>query len=99
MLRTSIYRRIAATLILLAAVMMVIVTAGTINPTEAYAQGVVRDIRVVGSKRIEPETVKNYLTFQAGQHYDPMKADESLRALFATGLFQDVASTARARAS
>ena len=77
-------------LILLAAVMTVTVTAGTINPTEAFAQGAIRDIRVVGSKRIEPETVKNYLTFQAGQSFDAMKADESLRALFATGLFQDV---------
>jgi len=71
--------------------MTVTITAGTIHSTEAFAQGaVIRDIRVVGNKRIEPETVKTYLTFTAGQRYDPYKADESLRALFATGLFQDV---------
>jgi outer membrane protein insertion porin family len=72
--------------------MAVTITAGTINSTEVFAQsgGVIRDIRVAGNKRIEPETVKSYLTFTAGQRYDPYKADESLRALFATGLFQDV---------
>ena len=91
MLRTSITRRVQAALVILAAVMTVTITVGTIHSTEAFAQGaVVRDIRVVGNKRIEPETVKSYLTFTAGQRYDSFKADEALRALFATGLFQDV---------
>jgi outer membrane protein insertion porin family len=59
---------------------------------KAYAQSgaVVRQIRVVGSKRIEPETVKSYLTFNEGQRYDNAKADESLKALIATGLFENV---------
>jgi outer membrane protein insertion porin family len=72
--------------------MTVTIAAGTLNSTEVFAQGVgvIRDVRVVGNKRIESETVKSYLTFTAGQRYDPYKADESLRALFATGLFQDV---------
>ncbi len=92
MLRTSIIRRVHAALVVLAAVMAVTVTASAIHSTEVFAQGggVIRDIRVVGNRRIEPETVKSYLTFTAGQRYDTYKADESLRALFATGLFQDV---------
>ena len=91
MLRTSISRRVQAALILFAAVITVTITVGTIHSTVAFAQGaVIRDIRVVGNKRIEPETVKSYLTFTAGQRYDAYRADESLRALFATGLFQDV---------
>ncbi len=92
MLRTSISRRVQAALVLIAAVITVTITVGTIHSTVAFAQGgaVIRDIRVVGNKRIEPETVKSYLTFTAGQRYDAYKADESLRALFATGLFQDV---------
>ncbi len=59
---------------------------------KAYAQSgpVVRQIRIVGSKRIEPETVKSYLTFSEGQRYDSYKADESLKALIATGLFENV---------
>jgi len=56
----------------------------------AYAQGVIQDIRVEGNKRVEPETVRSYLTFSTGDAYDPAKVDESLKALFATGLFQDV---------
>lgn len=58
----------------------------------AYAQSgpVVRQIRVVGGKRIEPEAVKSYLTFSEGQRYDGYKADESLKALVNTGLFENV---------
>jgi len=59
---------------------------------KAYAQSgaAIRQIRVIGSKRIEPETVKSYLTFSEGQRYDSYKADESLKALIATGLFANV---------
>ena len=60
--------------------------------SEAHAQSgpAVRQIRVVGNKRIEPETVKSYLTFSEGQRYDGYKADESLKALVNTGLFENV---------
>src|SRR5208337_3994619 len=73
-------------------VMTVTVTAVTVQSTETFAQSgpVIREIRVVGNSRIEPEAVRSYLTFTVGQHYDGYKADESLRALFGTGLFQDV---------
>jgi outer membrane protein insertion porin family len=91
MLRTSIIGRVHVALTILAAVMTVTVIAATIQSTEVFAQGGgIRDIRVVGNRRIEPETVRSYLTFTAGQRYDSYKADESLRALFGTGLFQDV---------
>jgi outer membrane protein insertion porin family len=56
----------------------------------AHAQGVIQTIRVEGSKRVEPETVRSYLTFSTGDPYDPAQIDESLKTLFATGLFQDV---------
>jgi len=58
----------------------------------ARAEGgaVIGQIRVTGNQRIEAETVKHYLTFKAGEHYDSGKADESVKALFATGLFRDV---------
>src|SRR3546814_7821511 len=53
--------------------------------------GVVRGIRVEGTQRVDPQTVRSYLTIQEG---DPLTAgalDESLKALFATGYFADVA--------
>ncbi len=59
--------------------------------TPAAAQGaVVRDIRVTGNRRVEPETVRSYLQFSVGDAYDASKVDRSLRSLFATGLFSDV---------
>ncbi len=92
MLRKSIFRRVQAALTILAAVLTVTVTAATVQPMKAFAQNgtVIRDIQVTGNSRIEPETVRTYLKFKVGERYDGYKADESLRALFGTGLFQDV---------
>ncbi len=50
----------------------------------------IRDIRVTGNRRVEPETVRSYLQFTVGDAYDAGKVDRSLKALFATGLFSDV---------
>ena len=50
----------------------------------------VREIRITGNRRVEPETVRSYLAFSTGDVYDAAKADKSLRDLFATGLFADV---------
>lgn len=58
---------------------------------EAAAQsGTIRSVKVSGNKRVEPETVRSYLEFGAGDRYDPILIDNSLKALFATGLFSDV---------
>ena len=54
------------------------------------AGGVVREIRIEGSQRIEPETLRSYLTIHLNDPFDPEKMDESLKALYATGLFADV---------
>ncbi|MGQ0672467.1 MAG: outer membrane protein assembly factor BamA [Hyphomicrobium sp.] len=55
----------------------------------AHAQ-VVRDISVEGNRRVEPETVRSYLQFSVGDAYEGGKVDRSIKALFSTGLFQDV---------
>ncbi|MFN0218901.1 MAG: outer membrane protein assembly factor BamA [Hyphomicrobium sp.] len=57
----------------------------------ALAQGVIKDIQVTGNRRVEPETVRSYLQFGVGEAYSPGKVDASIKALFATGLFADVA--------
>jgi outer membrane protein insertion porin family len=59
--------------------------------TAALAQGVVRSIEVEGNRRVEADTVRSYLQFNVGDAYDAGKVDGSLKALFATGLFADVA--------
>jgi outer membrane protein insertion porin family len=71
------------------------VIISTYEPTfvvsSALAQAaVVRDIKVVGNRRVEPETVRSYLQFSVGGAYDAGKVDRSIKALFATGLFSDV---------
>jgi len=60
------------------------------SPAQAQSAGAIRDIRVTGNRRVEPETVRSYLKFTVGDAYDPAKIDQSLKALFATGLFADV---------
>jgi outer membrane protein insertion porin family len=61
-------------------------------PPQAHAQSrpIIREIRVSGVQRVDAGTVEHYLTLKPGQRYDPAKADESVKALFATGLFRDV---------
>jgi len=60
-------------------------------PASAQAQGgTVREIRVVGNRRVEPETVRSYLQFSVGDAYDAGNVDRSIKALFSTGLFADV---------
>jgi len=63
--------------------------AGT-QVAQVFSGGTIRDIRVEGTQRIEPSTVRSYLTVQPGDRFDPAKIDESLKALFATGLFADI---------
>ena len=51
----------------------------------------IAEIRIEGTQRVEPDTVRSYLQLQLGDVYDAEKADASLKALYATGLFSDVA--------
>ena len=57
--------------------------------TEAQA-ATVRKIVVSGNRRVEKESVLSYLQFVRGDRYDADKVDDSLKNLFATGLFSDV---------
>ena len=56
----------------------------------AAAQAVVQAIVVEGNQRIEADTVRSYMVISAGDPFDPVKIDDSLKALFRTGLFADV---------
>lgn len=60
------------------------------GPTWAQATRTISDIRVEGNERVEPSFVETYLTVGIGDTFDPVALDASLRALFATGLFEDV---------
>ena len=90
MVRWTLARGLLAALLVLSIVPLSLVLSASFGDFSAHAQGVIQNIRVEGGKRVEPETVRSYLTFSTGDAYDPAQIDESLKQLFATGLFQDV---------
>src|SRR5256885_2917160 len=47
-------------------------------------------IAVEGTRRVEADTVRSYFRVGPGERLDPIKADEGVKARFATGLFADV---------
>ena len=51
----------------------------------------IADIRIEGTQRIEPETVRSYMQLSVGDPFSPDRIDKALKNLFATGLFADVA--------
>jgi outer membrane protein insertion porin family len=57
--------------------------------TPAHAQ-VVRAIVVEGNQRVEADTVLAYMQVSPGEEMTPFNINESIRALFQTGLFSDV---------
>ncbi len=61
-----------------------LVTAGS-----ALAQ-TASSIVVEGNRRVEADTIRSYFRVGPGERLDPIKADDGVKALFATGLFADV---------
>ena len=59
-------------------------------PAPAAAAAKLSEIRVEGTQRIEPETIRSYMSLHVGDEIDPAEMDKSLKSLFATGLFADV---------
>ena len=51
---------------------------------------IISAIRVQGNKRIEDGTIRSYMLVSPGDAFNGERVDRSLKALFATGLFQDV---------
>src|SRR6266446_10253747 len=57
---------------------------------QSFKPFVVKDIRADGLQRTEPGTVFSYLPVKVGETMNEEKAQRAVRALFATGFFQDV---------
>jgi len=56
----------------------------------ADSAGRIADIKIDGNHRIEDGTIRSYMLVQPGDPFDPERLDNSLKTLYATGLFQDV---------
>ena len=81
--------RIARTVLL--AVALGVGVAAVAVPPPAAAQTQVAEIVVEGNQRIERQTVLSYMAIGAGDPMDPVLINRSLKSLYATGLFADVA--------
>lgn len=90
--RVKTARAIVLVLIAVAGIPLLTGVALRLSSTVAIAQssGTISDIRVEGNRRVEAETVRSYLNFTPGSRYNAAAVDESLKSLFATGLFSDV---------
>ena len=50
----------------------------------------IQEIRIEGTQRIEPDTVRSYMGVNPGDPFNATAIDKALKNLFATGLFADV---------
>jgi len=71
------------------ALTLVGLSASTVSANAADSF-VVRDIRLEGLQRVEPNTVFSYLPIKRGDIFTDDKASAAIRALYATGFFNDV---------
>ncbi len=75
---------------IIAVVAVIFAFAASAAAAQSFQPFVVKDIRVEGLQRTEPGTIFSYLPVKVGETMTPEKAQEAVRALFATGFFQDV---------
>jgi len=59
-------------------------------PAAVPAGGVIQAINVSGNHRIDTSTIVAYMVVQVGDPFDPQRINESLKTLYATGLFKSV---------
>ena len=77
---------------LLASVLFTTIIVGLLSHTNSSwgDAGKITSIEVLGTQRIDPETVISYSNLKVGDQSDPDKLDTALKTLFKTGLFADV---------
>ena len=66
-----------------------LLVCGRAGPAAAAAETIAA-IEISGHRTVEPDTIRAHLQFAKGSPYDPAKVDQSIKALFATGIFSDV---------
>ena len=67
--------------------------AAVAAPADAGASGsqaAANLIVVEGNRRVEADTIRSYFKLTPGEHLDASQINAALKALYATGLFQDV---------
>ncbi len=59
-------------------------------PAAVPTGGVIQAINVSGNHRIDTSTIIAYMVVQVGDQFDPQRINQSLKTLYATGLFKSV---------
>src|SRR5262245_25776916 len=75
------------------AALCLLLSVGVVSCTAraSYAQTpTVTSIAVQGNQRVEADTIRSYFKPGPGGRLDAFQIDEGVKALYATGLFQDV---------
>ena len=71
--------------------MLISVSASLLVVSTVQVQAaVINRVDVVGNSRMDVDTIASYLTIKPGKRYSNADVDESVKRLFATGLFRDV---------
>jgi outer membrane protein insertion porin family len=66
---------------------------GRASATAVQTGNTIAAIVVQGNHRIEAGTIQSYMLLTPGQPFDPKAIDQSLKTLYATGLFKNVSIT------
>ncbi|HYM02086.1 MAG TPA: outer membrane protein assembly factor BamA [Stellaceae bacterium] len=81
---------VTAVCALFAGAMVASTFPASLSIAQVPSGGTISEIRIEGTQRVEPETVRSYMLVQPGDPFDSERVDKSLKALFATSLFSDV---------
>lgn len=63
---------------------------GAAPPASVMAEQKIRTLNVIGSQRLEPETILSYIDLRVGGEYNQAVADKALKDLYDTELFANV---------
>ena len=55
-----------------------------------FANDNISDIKIINNDRIDSSIIKNYLTLKKASKYSPKEANNSIKNLYSTGLFERV---------
>jgi outer membrane protein insertion porin family len=66
------------------------VTVYSVATASVASAQTVSSIVVQGNRRVDVEAIRSYVGIRPGERVDPIKIDDALKALYATGLFSDV---------
>ncbi|MGB7336844.1 MAG: outer membrane protein assembly factor BamA, partial [Salaquimonas sp.] len=85
----SIANSIVIAMFLAVSSLTVLASTSLLSATQVQA-AVVNSIQVRGNTRMDSDTIRSFLTIKSGQNFNTGDVDDSVKALFGTGLFADV---------